>query len=130
MVNDLCKLRSERAGGGELVPDEVAGGDVRDADEARQPGGVGPLADAGAAEEDPLAVPPLGAPLQRELLRAAAGARSELAPGAEASRDDRRGPRQHEPLQDGHWVGGRARERERERIAVDGSSLPGSVGGW
>lgn len=50
----------ERARGGELLADEIARGDVGDAEESREAAGVGALADAGAAEEHPLHVPVLG----------------------------------------------------------------------
>lgn len=50
----------ERAGGGELLADEIARGDVGDAEESGEAAGVGALADAGAAEEHPLHVPVLG----------------------------------------------------------------------
>jgi len=44
----------ERARGGEFFADEIAGGDVGDAEEGREAAGVGAFADAGAAEENPL----------------------------------------------------------------------------
>lgn len=44
----------ERARGGEFFADEIAGGDVGDAEESREAAGVGAFADAGAAEENPL----------------------------------------------------------------------------
>lgn len=47
----------ERAGGGELLADEVTGGDVGDSDELGEPAGVSALPDPGAAEEHPLHVP-------------------------------------------------------------------------
>ena len=50
-------LRGEGTRRGELFADEIAGGDVRHAEQARQPRGVGHLADAGTAEEHPLHVP-------------------------------------------------------------------------
>lgn len=47
-------LRGEGAGGGELVADEVAGGDVGNGEELGEAGGVGALADSRAAKEHPL----------------------------------------------------------------------------
>lgn len=44
----------ERARGGEFFADEIAGGDVWNAEEGREATGVGAFADAGAAEENPL----------------------------------------------------------------------------
>lgn len=39
------------------MADEIAGGDVRDAEEGAEAAGVGAFSDAGAAEEHPLHVP-------------------------------------------------------------------------
>ena len=39
------------------MADEIAGGDVRDAEEVAEAAGVGALADAGATQEHPLHVP-------------------------------------------------------------------------
>ena len=50
-------LGREWARGGELFADEIAGGDVRDAEEVREPTCVGAFSDAGAAQEHPLHVP-------------------------------------------------------------------------
>lgn len=52
-------LRGEGARGRELAADEITGGDVRNAEELGEAGSVGPLADARAAKEHPLDVPPL-----------------------------------------------------------------------
>lgn len=49
----------ERAGGRQLLADEIAGGDVGDAEENGEAAGIGALADTGAAEEHPLHVPVL-----------------------------------------------------------------------
>ena len=50
-IEDLMR---ERARGGEFFADEIAGGDVWDAEEGREAVGVGAFADARAAEENPL----------------------------------------------------------------------------
>ena len=47
-------LMRERTRGGEFFADEIAGGDVGNAEEGREAAGVGAFADAGAAEENPL----------------------------------------------------------------------------
>jgi hypothetical protein len=57
----LGDLGSKGAGGGELFEDEIAGGDVGDAEEVGEGGRVGALSDTGAAEERPLDVSVLGA---------------------------------------------------------------------
>lgn len=52
-------LVGEGARGGQGVADEVAGGDVRDAEQLREAAGVGALAHPGAPEEHPLHAPPV-----------------------------------------------------------------------
>lgn len=47
-------LGREGAGRGELVADEIAGGDVRDTEEFGEARGVGAFSDAWAAKENPL----------------------------------------------------------------------------
>ena len=49
----------ERTGGSEFFADEIAGGNVRNAEEVAEAASVGALSDAGAAEEHPLHVPVL-----------------------------------------------------------------------
>lgn len=58
-IKKMENLGRKGAIGGELVANEVAGGDVRNAEKVAETGGVGALADAGAAQEDPLDVPVL-----------------------------------------------------------------------
>ena len=62
----LGDLGSEGTGGGELFADEIAGGDVWDAEEVGEAGSVGAFSDARAAKEHPLDVSVLGAVAQRE----------------------------------------------------------------
>jgi hypothetical protein len=52
-------LVGEGARGGQGVADEVAGGDVRDAEQLREAAGVGALPHPGAPEEHPLHAPPV-----------------------------------------------------------------------
>lgn len=53
-------LVGEGARGGELLPDEVSGGNMRHGEETGEAAGVGALADAWATKEDPVDVPVLG----------------------------------------------------------------------
>lgn len=53
-------LLREGARGGEFFANEITGGDMRDAEELGEAAGVGALADARAAQENPLDVSVLG----------------------------------------------------------------------
>ncbi|KAM1805118.1 hypothetical protein ACFX12_030904 [Malus domestica] len=53
-MHNLRKLKSKGAGGSQLVADEIAGGDVRDAEKVTEAGGVGSFFDVRATEGDPL----------------------------------------------------------------------------
>ncbi|CAL5334828.1 unnamed protein product [Camellia sinensis] len=53
-------MMRERAIGGELFADEIAGGDVRDGEEGREAASVSSFSDARAAQENPLDIPELG----------------------------------------------------------------------
>lgn len=50
-------LGRKGAVGGELVADEIAGGDVRDAEEVAEAAGIGAFSDARATQEHPLDIP-------------------------------------------------------------------------
>lgn len=77
------------AGGGEFVANEIAGGDVRDAEKVGEAASVGSFSDAGAAQEHPLNAPvaPIVTGRRRRRVRVDGGGKASPGEGRDGGGD-------------------------------------------